>query len=144
MTAFFEKLDSKVTEYRIKNDICIDVIKNDTLTNLETKIDAVHENMKQIAERMKTVDAPRGEKNEFKYRESAKIDDNSNAPTLHMLEKRMDHLEDHSRRDNLLFYGFPEFTGENCAARVTNLINNKFSFNIIYQILLRLKNLKKD
>ena len=44
--------------------------------------------------------------------------------SLKSLEERIDHLEDHSRRDNLLFYGFPEQKDENCAEKLKTMISN--------------------
>ena len=41
------------------------------------------------------------------------------------LTSRVDYLEDYSRRDNLLFYGFDEEREENCVAKVRGLINDK-------------------
>ena len=45
--------------------------------------------------------------------------------SLESLEQRIDNLEDHSRRDNLLFYGFPEDRNENCAEKVKQFIFDK-------------------
>ena len=45
--------------------------------------------------------------------------------TLKSLEERIDGLEDYSRRDNLLFYGFQEEKFEDCKAKVVNFIYKK-------------------
>ena len=52
-------------------------------------------------------------------------DNQMNFECIKRLEQRIDGLEDHSRRDNLLFYGFPEQLNENCTLRVKDLIYNK-------------------
>ena len=49
----------------------------------------------------------------------------NNIESIRRLEQRIDNLEDHSRRDNLLFYGFPEYLGENCTLRIKEVICNK-------------------
>ena len=45
------------------------------------------------------------------------------------LEQRIDNLEDYSRRDNLLFYGFTEQFNEDCTERVQDLICKKILAN---------------
>ena len=42
--------------------------------------------------------------------------------SLKSLEERIDGLEDHSRRDNLLFYGFVEEKDENCTEKLKGMI----------------------
>ena len=51
--------------------------------------------------------------------------DQMNFECIKRLEQRIDGLEDHSRRDNLLFYGFPEQSNENCTTSAKNLIYSK-------------------
>ena len=49
--------------------------------------------------------------------------------TLEHLENRIDMLEDYSRRDNLLFFGFDEEKNEDCFEKVHKLICNKIMPN---------------
>ena len=49
---------------------------------------------------------------------------------LSSLVSRVDYLEDYSRRDNLLFYGFDEEREENCKEKVRGLIYDKLLTDI--------------
>ena len=49
----------------------------------------------------------------------------SSKVSLASLEARLDKLEDHSRRDNLLFYGFEEDEREQCENKIRDLLARK-------------------
>ena len=61
--------------------------------------------------------------------------DNEQAPasssrvSLASLEARIDKLEDHSRRDNLLFYGFEEQENEQCENKIRDLLARKIFYH---------------
>ena len=58
-----------------------------------------------------------------------KIMDDRNMECIKRLEQRIDNLEDYSRRDNLLFYGFTEQFNEDCTELVKDLICKKILAN---------------
>ena len=102
VSGFFEKLDNKISEAMIKIDIAeVESAKNEVSIN-------------NITHKLKT--EPRGPV----INSPAAVSDanvtrptiGAKAPTVATLEARIDKLEDHSRRDNIIFYGFNESRDE--------------------------------
>ena len=121
VSGFFEKLDKKIGEAIIK----IDIVEVESAKN-ELKID-------NIENKLKT--EPRGPvinkytANDTNVPSDAPISSNKTV-TLSSLESRIDKLEDHSRRDNLLFYGFEESQYENCENKIRDILARKILFGL--------------
>ena len=120
VTGFFEKLDKKIGEAIIK----IDIVEVESAKN-ELKID-------NLSNKLKT--EPRGSViNTVTDRNVPSVPtiSQNKTVTLSSLEARVDRLEDHSRRDNLLFYGFEEESRyENCENKIRDLLARKILYGL--------------
>ena len=134
VSGFFKTLDSKIEKLTIE----LDVFKNDETSqvnlnrqgciNLNTLIDtttAIVKRNESAIEAMRAAD-----KEGQNWSTIIRTNTPSTPPvsvtssiSLATLEERIDHLEDHSRRDNLLFYGFPEEKDENCDEKLKTMIS---------------------
>ena len=112
VNGFFKNLEDKVGEHTIS----IDILQGNIASH-----DATFEGM---ADKLKT--AVQSVKSQGP---DANIDDDvvigQSALSLQSLEERVDGLEDYSRRDNLLFYGFHEQKFEDCREKVIDFICKK-------------------
>ena len=132
---FFKLTDDKVDRLLLQSDIMShdagklkSAVEND-VTKLQNMINEMKRGnneqsvtTKNVSERSENV--RREERNDDEIHENGRMID-KNFECIKRLEQRIDNLEDHSRRDNLLFYGFPEDINENCGERVKELICNK-------------------
>ena len=121
VTRFYDVLDAKVDKHNVR----LNILEEDTVPSVEDAlkshkkhIDAINEQITRIPDRTNTKTIP-------EHHDSSPGQYDNAGLTLKSLEQRIDGLEDYSRRDNLLFYGFREEKFENCNDKVMDLICNK-------------------
>ena len=115
VTGFYTQLDSKVTELKINNDVY-----DERTTENSNKIDALSKDIEKWS------DGRSDERSDWSDAHST-IETRTNeypvdANKLLELEKRLDSMEDQSRRDNLLFYNFEESNNEDCETLIKNFV----------------------
>ena len=135
---FFKVTDEKVDRLLLQTDITkhdADKLKTavgNDVSKLQSMINEL--NLKRAENEQFAPTQTVVERSEKSVRREERNDDDiyenermieKNFECIKRLEQRIDNLEDHSRRDNLLFYGFPEDINENCGERVKELIYNK-------------------
>ena len=131
VTGFFGSLDAKLTKYMKETDIQLDVFQNETLRDYNNKLNALNDNVKTLGQSRVTPPkyaAPGLERFDSENENNVNFiapPAVNKAPTVATLEARLDKLEDQSRRDNLLFYGFNESKYEKCENMVRDLLARK-------------------
>ena len=121
MATIIKNLDTKVDSLKIK----LHDIEKLPLTNQPTP--ASDDSMARITElerKYRELDKTVDDIFERVEAEGDNINDTPNKKTISLasLEARVDKLEDYSRRDNLLFFGFNEQKDENCFEKVKKFI----------------------
>ena len=116
VTGFFQTHDTRMSELACSIDV------NDERSNKNAGIiDSIVSEVKQLKSDKCQQHVTRHVIND--------IDDDvvvgNGGLSLRDLESRIDTLEDYSRRDNLLFFGFEEQKNEDCTEKVKHLICNK-------------------
>ena len=112
VTGFYTQLDAKVTKLQINNDVYDDVTTKNKLRldELATKVKNWSDGHSDWSE----ADSTRTNINEREYPIPA--------DKLLELEKRLDSMEDQSRRDNLIFYNFKESRNEDCEKLIQDFV----------------------
>lgn len=119
VNSFFKTLDEKVTGHTVNIDIL-----DEAKSKQKIAIDNLQHQLNQWANSSK---APKTDSVQ-NHRIVVPLPDSSDSGknvSLKSLEARLDKLEDHSRRDNLLFTGFEEEEKENCENKVRDLLARK-------------------
>ena len=119
VTSFYQTVDNKLTEFMTKVNVKFDIIETDKFPAMENTLANHKEHITALDEH---VGNPNTSAPPTKPQE---VDSTGTALTMKGLESRIDQLENYSRRDNLLFYGFDEDKNEDCLERVKNIIINK-------------------
>ena len=119
VTSFYQTVDNKLTEFMTKVNVKFDIIETDKFPTMENTLANHKEHITALDEH---VGNPNTSAPPTKPQE---VDSTGTALTMKGLESRIDQLENYSRRDNLLFYGFDEDKNEDCLERVKNIIINK-------------------
>ena len=116
VTGFFKQLDEKVTEQKINMDV------------YEESCTKNKDSIEKLAEEIEKWSIERGSK----WGDDQSVDTRTNAgeyavdsDRLYELEKRLDSMEDQSRRDNLIFYNFAEQPNENCENLINDFVCNR-------------------
>ena len=118
VTGFFKQLDEKVTEQKVNMDIY-----EEACAKNKTNIEKLADDIEKWNESRKWSDEQSVETrtNEDEYP--------MDSDRLYELEKRLDSMEDQSRRDNLIFYNFEEKPNENCENVIKNFVCNRVLTN---------------
>ena len=131
VSGLFDGMNKRLTDIVSENKVRMSIVEDETIKSLVL----VDENVKELERLAAVMHKPTD------YREAA-INEHMNESTtknnngnylntsgkivsLASLEARIDKLEDYSRRDNLLFHGLEETSGENCENTVRDLLARK-------------------
>ena len=127
ITTFYTNLDAKVDKHTIR----MSIIEDDTIKSLQS---LVADNVTELQRLTSEISNIRPAMNTNFPKDSTPVPSyavgDTKTPTIKSLEARIDKLEDHSRRNNLLFYGLKEDNREQCENRVRDLLATKILYNV--------------
>ena len=128
ITGFYTNIDKKVDKHTIR----MSIIEDDTIKSLQTLVENNVTELQRLTNEMSSIRPAMNTnvpKDSTPAAPSYAVGD-TKTPTIKSLEARIDKLEDHSRRNNLLFYGFKEDNREQCENRVRDILATKILYNI--------------